>query len=151
MLQNGKRPTLSLEPARLGVCSCGGDAGAAAIGVGAGDGAIAGDNGEKGSVSDLAIGGGAVLVGVGKLLVFAMAGGATRDAGAEVEGGAESGDCVPAKVAPLSRLTRLGATDFPEKNSAAERDGSADGAGGKMSDWKLSACYIDSKSSRDRQ
>jgi hypothetical protein len=81
-------------------------------------------------------------VGVGKLLVFVMAGGATRDAGAKVEGGAESGDCVPANVAPFSRLTRLGGTDFPEKNSPADKDGSADGAGGKMSDWKLSAYML---------
>lgn len=76
-------------------------------------------------------------MGVGKLLVFAIAG--ARCAGAGLEGGAESGDCVPAKVAPLSRLTKLGGMDFPAKNSPAERAGSADGAGGKMSDWKLSA------------
>jgi hypothetical protein len=75
---------------------------------------------------------------VGKLVVFAI-GGATRGASEGTEGGAESGDWVPAKTVPFSRLTRLGATFFPEKNSPAERAGSDDGAGGKISDWKLSA------------
>jgi len=105
------------------------------------EGAIAGENGENG-VSDLAVvGGEAVLVGVGtaKLLVFAMGGAVTRGAGVEAAGGAEAEDCVPAKMAPFSRLTRLGATDFPAKNSPAERAGSSEGAGGNISDWKLSA------------
>jgi len=134
--------TPSLDPARLGLRISGGEAVATAvIGEGADEGVITGENEEKGTVSDLACaaGGGEALVGVGKLAVFAMAGGATRGVGAGLKGGAESGDCVPAKVAPLSRLTRLGVTDLPEKNSPAEREASTDGAGGKMSDWKLSA------------
>ena len=102
------------------------------------DGVGADEGGEKGIVSDLADGGGAAAVGVGKLVVFTI-GRATSGASEGTEGGAESGDWVPANTAPFSRLTRLGATVFPEKNSPAERAGSEDGAGGKISDWKLSA------------
>ena len=35
-----------------------------------------------------------------------------------------------ANTAPLARSTTLGAAVFPESQSAAERDGSTDGAGG---------------------
>jgi hypothetical protein len=123
------------------VCVSGGEA--AAIGEGAGGDAVGGENEEKGVVSDLTVvDGGAVLVGVGKLDVFTMGGGATRGAGAGLEGGADSGDGVAAKMAPFSRLTRLGVADLPEKYSPAEREGSAAGAGGKMSDWKLSAWVL---------
>ena len=48
-------------------------------------------------------------------------------------GGAENVD-------PVSRLRRMGEAVFPEKNSPAVRAGSEDGAGGKISDWKESAC-----------
>jgi len=133
--------TSSPDPPRFGVCVSGGEA--AAIGEGAGGDATEDENEEKGAVSDLAVvDGGAVLVGVGKLVVFTIAGGATRGAGAGLEGGADSGDSVAAKTAPFSRLTRLGVADLPEKYSPAERDGSAAGAGGKMSDWKLSAWVL---------
>lgn len=125
--------TSSNDPARLRVAAWIGD------GVtGAGDGVGTGESGEKGVVSGLENDVGAALVGVGKLDVFAI-GGATRGARQGTEGGAESGDWVPAKTVPLSRLTRLGATILPAKNSPAERAGSEDGAGGKISDWKLSA------------
>lgn len=135
-----KTPTSSVDPARLGVFIAGGDATTATMGDGACEGAIAGEDEENGIVSDLAaVGGGAVLVGVGKLAVFAMEGGGITGAGAEVEGSAEGGDCVLEKTAPFSRLTRLGMTGFPAKNSPAETAGSSEGAGGKMSDWKLSA------------
>jgi hypothetical protein len=43
-------------------------------------------------------------------------------------------------VDPLERSTRIRGADLPEKNSAAVREGSADGAGGNMSAWKESAC-----------
>jgi len=46
----------------------------------------------------------------------------------------------PANVDPLSRLTSLRGTTLPLKNSAALREGSIEGAGGKMSDWNESAC-----------
>jgi len=45
----------------------------------------------------------------------------------------------PAKVDPLSRLTSLRGMTLPLKNSAALREGSIEGAGGKMSDWNESA------------
>jgi len=44
----------------------------------------------------------------------------------------------PVETAPVSSETYLSATAFPEKNSAAVRDGSMEGAGGKMSDWNES-------------
>ena len=44
-------------------------------------------------------------------------------------------DDAAAMVAPVSRETSLREMGFPEKNSPAERQGSMDGAGGKMSDW----------------
>lgn len=124
--------TSSPDPARLGVActSEGAAAGGAAEtveGVGEGEG--------------IESGGGLVIVGVGKLIVFAI-GGATRGVGAGAEGGADRGDWVPAKTAPLSRLTRLGVGVLPEKNSPAERAASEEGAGGKMSDWKLSAYNV---------
>jgi hypothetical protein len=40
---------------------------------------------------------------------------------------------------PSARLTRLTAATLPLKNSAALSDGSMEGAGGKISDWKESA------------
>ena len=40
---------------------------------------------------------------------------------------------------PSERLTSLAAATLPLKNSAALRDGSVEGAGGKISDWKESA------------
>ena len=38
----------------------------------------------------------------------------------------------------MSRETSLRETGLPEKNSPAVREGSIDGAGGKMSDWNES-------------
>ena len=52
--------------------------------------------------------------------------------GTEVDTGA------PVETAPVSSETYLSATAFPEKNSPAVRDGSMEGAGGKMSDWNES-------------
>jgi len=40
---------------------------------------------------------------------------------------------------PVSRSTNFRAAVLPEKNSVDEREGSSEGAGGKMSDWKESA------------
>ena len=45
----------------------------------------------------------------------------------------------PERVLPSSRLTSLTAATLPLKNSAALREGSTEGAGGKISDWKESA------------
>ena len=42
-------------------------------------------------------------------------------------------------VLPSARLTSLTGATLPLKNSAASREGSIEGAGGKMSDWKESA------------
>ena len=43
-----------------------------------------------------------------------------------------------AETAPVSSETSLSETALPEKNSPAEREGSIEGAGGKMSDWNES-------------
>ena len=58
-------------------------------------------------------------------------------AGVGTEMGAE-----PAEIEPSSSETSFGAAVLPEKNSAAERAGSAEGAGGNMSDWKESDCVM---------
>ena len=42
----------------------------------------------------------------------------------------------PEETVPVSRDIYLSTTAFPEKNSPTVRDGSTEGAGGKMSDWK---------------
>jgi len=62
-------------------------------------------------------------------------GGAVEDrvgVGTAVDAGA------PVETAPVSSETYLSAMAFPEKNSPAVRDGSMEGAGGKMSDWNES-------------
>jgi hypothetical protein len=41
---------------------------------------------------------------------------------------------------PDSRSSHIGALVLPARNSLAVRAGVADGAGGKMSDWKASDC-----------
>lgn len=46
----------------------------------------------------------------------------------------------PEVIDPSPRFIRLAGATFPLKNSDAESEGSRDGAGGKMSDWKPSAC-----------
>ena len=46
----------------------------------------------------------------------------------------------PSRVDPLERSTSLRGTTFPLKNSEALREGSIEGAGGKMSDWNESDC-----------
>lgn len=48
-------------------------------------------------------------------------------------------DVDEADSTPVSRETRMGCADFPEKNSDAVRAGVDDGAGGKMSCWNESA------------
>lgn len=55
--------------------------------------------------------------------------------------GIEGRGLVDVVMVPFSRLTRFGGATLPSKNSRAERAGSDEGAGGKMSDWKESA-YI---------
>jgi hypothetical protein len=69
--------------------------------------------------------------------------------GDEVDGAAEAsvgGNALgiapgggPEMVLPSARLTSLTAATLPLKNSAALREGSIEGAGGKISDWKESA------------
>jgi hypothetical protein len=67
--------------------------------------------------------------------------GAGGDAEASVGGNAEG--ITPGRgteiVLPSARLTSLRAATLPLKNSAAFREGSIEGAGGKISDWKESA------------
>jgi hypothetical protein len=48
----------------------------------------------------------------------------------------------PETVLPSARLTSLSAATLPLKNSAALREGSIEGAGGKISDWKESAYHV---------
>jgi hypothetical protein len=51
----------------------------------------------------------------------------------------EGADAVAATKEPSARLTSLRDGCFPLKYSAAVREGSVDGTGGYMSDWKESA------------
>ena len=82
-------------------------------------GAMGGDSGEATAAdADAGVGAGAVAVRVGS--------------GTEV--------ALDADTAPVSRETSLSEMALPEKNSPAEREGSIDGAGGKMSDWNVSDC-----------
>lgn len=46
----------------------------------------------------------------------------------------------PDMLDPVERSTRMRGADLPEKNSAAVREDSVDGAGGNISAWKESAC-----------
>lgn len=101
-----------------------GDAMARGVAAGADIGVMGGLTGAAAGV-----GAGAVEVRVGW--------GTGAGAGAGAAGGGAPG-VVPDKIAPSSRLTSFGAAVFPEKNSPAVSDGSADGAGGKMSDWNES-------------
>ena len=48
-------------------------------------------------------------------------------------------DAAAATREPSAMLTRLRVGSFPLKNSAAVMEGSVDGTGGYMSDWKESA------------
>lgn len=68
--------------------------------------------------------------------------GTGRDVDVDVYGGGtavvEDVDVEEAKLAPEERSTRFLGADFPVKNSLAESEGSEEGAGGKMSDWKES-------------
>lgn len=60
-----------------------------------------------------------------------------------VRGTAEEGTALgggPEKTVPSPRPTSLRGAVLPLKNSAAVREGSTEGAGGYMSDWKESAC-----------
>src|SRR6266403_1115617 len=60
-------------------------------------------------------------------------------AGPEPKLGREVEDAeAAAETAPVSRETSLREIALPEKNSPAVREGSIEGAGGKMSDWKES-------------
>jgi len=66
------------------------------------------------------------------------------DGGAAEVGGGDNAEGIapgrgPEIVLPSARLTSLTAATLPLKNSAALRDGSIEGAGGKISDWKESA------------
>ena len=80
-----------------------------------------------------ALGGAGANVGSGNNVGAATGAGAGAGAGAggatEVAVGTR-GASLPVKTAPFSRLTRLSGAVLPEKNSAAVRDSSDDGAGG---------------------
>jgi len=58
--------------------------------------------------------------------------------GPEPELGKEVDDAVAEETVPVSRETSLSEMALPVKNSPALREGSIEGAGGKMSDWKES-------------
>ena len=60
-------------------------------------------------------------------------------AGPEPKLGREVEDAeAAAETAPVSKETSLRETALPEKNSPAVREGSIEGAGGKMSEWNES-------------
>ena len=58
--------------------------------------------------------------------------------GPEPELGKEVDDVEVEETAPVSREISLSETALPVKNSPAVREGSIEGAGGKMSDWNES-------------
>ena len=88
-----------------------------------------------------ALGGAGANVGSGNNVGAATGAGAGAGAGGATEVAVGTrGASLPVKTAPFSRLTRLSGAVLPEKNSAAVRDSSDDGAGGYMSDWNESAC-----------
>ena len=64
-------------------------------------------------------------------------GGAEASVGDNTEGIAPGRG--PDIVLPSARLMSLTGATLPLKNSAALREGSIEGAGGKISDWKESA------------
>jgi hypothetical protein len=101
-----------------------------------------------GSEMEVATGEGAAA-GLGaealNVLVGWVAEGGGTEAGTGVAGVADENDGTavgggPLSVDPLSRLTSLRGATLPLKNSEALREGSIEGAGGKMSDWNESAC-----------
>ena len=51
-------------------------------------------------------------------------------------------DAAAEETEPVSRETSLSETALPVKNSPAVREGSIEGAGGKMSDWKESDFFF---------
>lgn len=110
------------------------DEGAADCGAGvSGIGTAAGVTGVgSGSLACLLIGVADTGAGVGAVAVRVGVGTAAG-------GGMEMLDGAPAVTEPVSRLTRRGGAVLPVKNSPAVREYSLEGAGGKMSDWKLSA------------
>jgi hypothetical protein len=89
-------------------------------------------------------------VGGGSLETFVSCGAMTREregicpgwgggtVGDRVGVGTEVDTGAPVETAPISSETYLSATAFPEKNSRTVRDGSMEGACGKMSDWNES-------------
>jgi hypothetical protein len=99
-----------------------------------------------------------VEVGEGSLATFATGGAMTGDEdgvcadcgvgaveervgpgpGPEPELGKDVDDAAAEETAPVSRETSLSEMALPVKNSPAVREGSIEGAGGKMSDWKES-------------
>jgi hypothetical protein len=58
--------------------------------------------------------------------------------GPEPELGKEGDEAAVEETAPVSRETSLSEIALPVKNSPAVREGSIEGAGGKMSDWNES-------------
>jgi hypothetical protein len=95
-------------------------------GAGAGAGTEAAGAGDDAGAAEVGVGTEAALDGAG--------------AGVDLAGaGAEAEAACPEKMAPFSRDMTLGVKSLPVKNSPAVTDGSGDGAGGKMSDWKESA------------
>ena len=67
------------------------------------------------------------------------------------ESGTKEGDvAAAAEVVPVSSETSLSETALPEKNSPEVREGSIEGAGGKMSDWNESD-FFPSRQSRSGQ
>lgn len=60
----------------------------------------------------------------------------------EPEIGKEVDEAAAEETAPVSRETSLSETALPVKNSPAVREGSIEGAGGKMSDWNESDFFF---------
>ena len=101
------------------------------------DGGSTGDVANDGSDFTGAGSGAGAGAGVGALEVLVGAGVGVDGAGEKAGTGVGA---LPEEMAPFSRLTSFGGAVLPAKNSPAESAGSAEGARGKISAWKESAC-----------
>lgn len=89
------------------------------------------ETGSRISGAGAGAGAGAAEMGVARLVDLEMTGDSTGT-------GVLDGAILEVDTAPFSRLTSFRIGCLPEKNSPAVREGSEDGAGGYMSDWKES-------------
>lgn len=113
------------------------------------EGGICTSAGVKGTEAEVGVGSLATLASDGAMIgdtdgvcADCGAGAVVERAGPEPERGNEVDDAEAEETAPVSRETSLSETALPVKNSPAVREGSIEGAGGKMSDWNESDFFF---------